>query len=288
MGYSDYYYDIYEGGYELGEAIGSGVASFIGLYILILLFSLAIGLVFYLLEAVGLYKMGKTVGMSAPWMAFIPVLNVFALGKVAETPVDGKKPLKYGLILVILNIVNSLYSVYLVLDLVNRIVRAITYFDSMSLWETYSLITAGGGYAFSSLLSIAYTVFYYIALYKLYRVFARDNAVLYLVLSIFFGIATPIIIFCLRNKPVQMSVPPMGQFTSYGYGQQGYYNNGTNYGQGNYYPPYGAGQGYQQPPMGWQPPQEQPPVMPATPPQEQTSETPAAPAPQDENENNAE
>ncbi|MBE6538450.1 MAG: hypothetical protein E7671_03185 [Ruminococcaceae bacterium] len=279
MGYSDYYYDIYEGGYELGEAIGSGVASFIGLYLIILLFSLAIGLVFYLLEAVGLYKMGKTVGASAPWLSFIPVLNVFALGRVAETPTGAKKPMKYGLILLLLNIANGLFSVTMVLNFINRLVTVINNFDSINPLEMFGYLTGGGSYAISSLLSIAYTVFYYIALYKIYKAFARDNAVLYLVLSIFFGIATPIIIFCLRNKPVQMD-PLMGQvppYGAYGYGQQNYYNNGNAYGQGNYYPPNGgAGQTYQQPQAGWQ----QPPQQPYQPPQPPQTELPPFTPPQ--------
>lgn len=207
-----------------GDYYDVGGFAFIGYLLLLGLFALAVGLVFYLLQAVGLYKMGKTVGVSAPWLAFIPVVNVFALGKIAETPTEGKKPMKYGTILLLLNISSSLISNIMSFRIVNKIVEVISQFDETNI-EDFILdiaVTASETSVLTSVLSVIYVIFYYIALYKVFKLFSPDNATVFLVLSILFGIALPIIIFCLRNKPIHIFGMGNGSTLGYNseYGQQ--------------------------------------------------------------------
>lgn len=216
---------------------GEGFAAVIAVYMMIFLFSAAAGLVFYLLEAFGLYKMAKTAGVAAPGLAFVPIANVYILGKVAETPVGGKKPMKYGLVLLLCNIGTIIITAAVIFFTISILVA----------WgfEEYVEIPAEVGMFVVGLLvgaltlmalSIAYIVFYYMAIYKIFKLFAPDNAVVFLVLTIFFNVALPIIIFVLRNRPIcgcgQGQIPHVG---TPGYNPA--------YGDGGGYNPYGYTQG---------------------------------------------
>ncbi len=218
----DFREDFYE---EFGEYPGGleGVLPYImGVYVVILLISLSIGIALYLLRAFGVYKMSKTLSYSRPWLAFIPIANTFALGRLAETKNGSAKPYKYSLILLWLGIGNAIFS------LINVGVATATLFavlENPGLTPTgseafYSVVGGAFGSLIVSALSITYMVFYYIALYKVYKLFAPDYSTVLLVVSILFGVAEPIILFCLRNKQPRIAV------------NEGFY------GTGNYYNPY--------------------------------------------------
>lgn len=192
-------YDFYP-----SAAAGLGVAAFT--FIISLVFAAAIGITFYLLHAFGLYRMAKRLGIPAPGLAFVPIVNVFTLGKIAETPVNDKKTLPYGTLLLIFSIAQNVLAYVCVFRFIGSLVKYSDYYYGGQLYnvteaEIFALIGEFSLYVMLiALLAILYSVFTYIALYKTYKLFAPDNAALYLVLSILFGIATPIIIFCLRNK----------------------------------------------------------------------------------------
>lgn len=184
-------------------AAGLGVAAFT--FIISLVFAAAIGITFYLLHAFGLYRMAKRLGIPAPGLAFVPIVNVFTLGKIAETPVNDKKTLPYGPLLLIFSIVQNVLAYVCVFRFVGSLIRySDLYYDGIydiTEAEIFALVGEFSLYIMLiALLAILYSIFTYIALYKTYKLFAPDNAALYLVLSILFRVATPIIIFCLRNK----------------------------------------------------------------------------------------
>ncbi|MEE0969123.1 MAG: hypothetical protein U0M06_07115 [Clostridia bacterium] len=215
--FSDSFMESFTEEYEMasGEPFDSELIPYIiGIYAVIMLFALAIGLVFYLLRAVGVYGMAKTAGQSKPWLAFIPIVNSFALGRLAEIKRQNKKPLRYSLILLWLNIPISAVTVALIPFLVALILTENSAL-ALVLIALYPIILV---------LSVTYMVFYYITLYKTFKNFAPENATLFLILTILFNISEPIIIFCLRNKPV---APEFGFFG---------YNN-FSYGYGSYYTP---------------------------------------------------
>lgn len=181
----------------------------------IFLILLAVGITLYLLRAIAIYKMGKTVGAKAAWLAFIPVFDSYVVGRIAETPFEGKKPFKYSIILPLVNIINiivpSIYqsdfsrSVELFTRRVDFIINNYDngmIFDkifNMSLYLLSDLIT---WLAVSSAVSILLSIVTFIVLYKVYRLFAPSKAGTLLVFSFFFGIVEPIALFCLRNKAV--------------------------------------------------------------------------------------
>lgn len=247
MNYYSYDYGIY--GDSAASRTEEGIFAFLIVYLVILMFSAIIGLVFYLLQASGLYKMGKTVGISAPWMAYIPVVNLYAMGKIAETPVNGKKTLKYSTILLLLQIATCIITFAFIFFAVATGISA--GFEELESTAVAGGIFFGGfiiGYFALMAVAIALTVFQYIAVYKIFKIFAPDNAVIYLILSLFVSAALPIIIFVLRNKPVhgygQGQVPPIGTpgfnpaYAQQNYNPYGY--NQTNYTPGNFSAQQGA------------------------------------------------
>ena len=60
-----------------------------------------------------------------------------------------------------------------------------------------------------AIVAIVYAVFNYIALYNVFKDYAPNNAVLYLVLSLLVGGSDTVILFIIRNKMPVPSMPPM-------------------------------------------------------------------------------
>ena len=72
-----------------------------------------VSLATYLLQSFGLNKMGKSLNVNNPWLAFIPYANVFAFGRIAEKYVkfNGKNSAKFSKILLTLTIIIAVLSV---------------------------------------------------------------------------------------------------------------------------------------------------------------------------------
>ena len=170
-------------GYQSGNQFMLGYFILLLGVIIVLIVSTAI----YLLFALGLYKMAKNLGLRSPWMAFVPVLSGYLLGLVAEQDSMGKKVLKYSWILLIFQAVTSFFSIaYYFILIASRI------FGSIGLLVIFLLVYVT--------LNITTNVFYYIALYRVYKLFDPDNAPIFIILSIFFSISIPILMFILRNR----------------------------------------------------------------------------------------
>ncbi len=194
-----------------GEAVAVGVAFLI--YFAVLLFSLALLIAMYLFFGIGLHKMGKTLGIEKSWMAFVPYASSYLMGKIAEcAPVsEGKKRRKYSSLLLWWNIIVT--AVYVV-GCVGILIAAVVSGMAVSATETTEavamapialilicLIWAMVLFA----IAIVSSVYFYMALHKIYKIFSPDNAVAFTVVSIvvpfFTGItAHPIIVFAIRNK----------------------------------------------------------------------------------------
>ena len=72
---------------------------------------------FYVFNGIGIYKMYQTLGLKNAWMAWVPILNFFAIGKVAEQHKleEGKKIPKFSVLLVIPQIVNMIPGIIMVI-----------------------------------------------------------------------------------------------------------------------------------------------------------------------------
>ena len=182
-------------------------SGFIAVFAGVWLFFMGIALALYLLRAYSVYRIAKRLDVESPWIAFIPVVGVFTLGRAAEARYDGKKTLPYGWILLGLGIGGRLISFFSFFKVASEIIDRIA--DTVGTPESwieetasrlFGMITSTG--LLSSLISVALTVFYFIALYKVCRLLAPDNAPLLVALSFIIRISEPVVLFCLRNKPI--------------------------------------------------------------------------------------
>ena len=229
--YGDYYYD--------------GVwAAAAGIAIVLILIVLALVVLFYVFAGIGLYTMGKRRGVQTPWLAWL--IPSFVVGAIADDYDERTKGKSMGLRWILLGLT------------IGSIVLNNIGIGSVSLY-TYgrygSAYGAGSGIVVLTgmIISITLLVFSYIALYRIYKSANPNSATTMLVLSIFFPVIIPFVIFGLRKRDDGMPYGQQGPMGYAPYGVQPPY-----YGQGQYQP-Y---QGYQNPaggfaPQGYQPPMQQ-------------------------------
>ncbi|MDR2932875.1 MAG: hypothetical protein LBV27_07175 [Oscillospiraceae bacterium] len=241
------YYDYYDYGYDF-------LMTFIGVFAVIMLVVIGVSLVMYIFESLGLYHLAKNRGLANPWMAWVPFARIYMMGAITDD----------------INRYESKGSNYRFILLGGSILlNIISYIIIFALWGSIFSYAFRYGYGyepgmmvaflplvniFLSLLNIAYTVVYLIALNKIFQCYSPRNSTLYTVLCVFFGFLRPIFLFTIRNNQPRWVAPP----------QQAYYP-----GQGGYAPPQGPNQ-----PGAWQqqsPPYQQqggyapPPYQPAPP-----------------------
>lgn len=163
------------------------------------------GIAAYILSALAIYTVSRRRGLNNPWLAWIPVINVWLLGSLSDQyryVVKGENKVKRKW-LIVLNILKAALMMMLV---ILAIVTAGALFASHPS-EVMGLVVALLGLALPlTAVTIALCVIRYMALYDLYRSLDPANAVLYLVLSILFSPTEPFFLFFNRDKDLGM--PP--------------------------------------------------------------------------------
>lgn len=190
------------------ETLGIGIA-FIAIYFLVFF---GISITMYLLQSIAIYKMGKNLGLSSPWIAFIPIAGNYAFGRIAEKYIknDGKPSAKFSKILLTLSIITLVLAVAFVVFVLILIfleaasipeVDAVMYGDEMSAVSAFTIILPIIlGYLGLVGITIAFNVVNYVALWRIFALYDSSNATTYLVLSVFFSFLCPIFLFILRNR----------------------------------------------------------------------------------------
>ena len=211
--------------YGFDDPAAAGILAVLGGFLIVILL---IGLLAYILFALGLSRIAKLRGLDNSFLAWIPVAQSYLLGQVADDICSRQgKQTNYRTILLVLNIVSIAGGLIPIIG---------------------SLAAFG--------CSIAYVVFQAIALYAIYKDYSPDNAVIMLVTSIIFTISW-IFLFAIRNKqPVTLGG---GQYPG-GPGAPGGYNGYNPY---QNYNGYQNAPGSCPPPAGQQPYQVPRPVQPA-------------------------
>lgn len=168
-----------------------------------------VGIALFILGGFGLYEMAKRIGIKNPWISFVPIFQCYILGKIAERYIrkDGKKSGKFGATLLGLNIAQYLGLIafgvslfYAVFDIIANVETAITADAQLSLSMFSSFIPVIAIYFILLAIAIVNSVFYYIALWRVYAIYNNSNATVYLVLSILFSFIPPIILFMIRKN----------------------------------------------------------------------------------------
>ena len=222
-------------------------------------FSLLLSVGTYVLTALGLYTIAQRRGINKPWLAWIPVVNVWTLGCISDQyryVVKGEKKSKRK-VLIGLNIAQLVcVLVLMVLMIVMIVDMAGMAMANPSEQEVITAVLGSmGGVLLMiipiSAISLATAIITYMALYDVYTSCDPRNNVTFLVLSILFSITQPFFIFFNRKKDLGM--PPRRPDPMY-YMPQQPQQNWQNPQQGAYQQPQQSWQNPQ--PDAWQQPQQ--------------------------------
>ena len=170
-------------------------------------FLLNVGLFF--LGSYAIFVMSKKIGTNCPWISFIPFVQSFALGRLAEKYIkkDGSKSAKFGIILLILNIIQSiLLGVLVILTFISVFTIILNVEDAISndlkvtLEMFSSFIPVLIVFFILFAVAVCYKVIYAVALWRVFVVFDYKNATLYTIISVIFSLISPIFLFVIRNN----------------------------------------------------------------------------------------
>lgn len=175
------------------------------------LFSIAI----YVITALSLYTIAKRRFVSHAWLAWVPGLQFWVVGSIADNyqwSIYRKEKNKRKVMLwmfLILVVLALILCVTLVVAIVSLIGAGYNHYENPA--DYLPALASFGGMLILALvmgvISIIYVVFYYMALYDLYRSCSPENATLYLLLNIFFSVTQPIFLLICRNKDDGMRHP---------------------------------------------------------------------------------
>lgn len=198
-----------------------------------------ISIAVYVFTALGLYTLAQRRGLRHPWLAWIPVANVWILGSLSDQyryVVRGQVRSKRKALLT-LNIISAVMGVVMVVVIMAAVIRCVFSFRGASETE---IVNALMGSIMGVLalcvpwagVAIASAVLSYMALYDIYTSCDPANNTVYLVLSILFGFTQAIFLFLCRNRddgmpPRRDTQPQYRQPIQEPWEQQD--TNGTNY-----------------------------------------------------------
>ena len=173
--------------------------------------SVAYSITMYVLHGLGLYNIAQRRGIYRPWMAWVPVANMWILGSISDqyqyvskSKVRSCRKLLLGLMIAtyaLLIVFWICYAAFMVRTLGSAIDGN---FETSQMLQ--SLLSMLGVCAVMFVVAIVTTVFQYVAYYDLFQSSNPNNATVYLVLSILFSFLLPIFVFCCRKKDLGM--PP--------------------------------------------------------------------------------
>lgn len=175
------------------------------------------GIAAYVLTALALYTVAKRRGLKNPWLAWIPVADSYLLGSLSDQyryVVNGENKSKRKILLVLRILIavmsTALFAVLIAMCIqaFGGIMRGIG--EDELVGQILGLALSLFGLSLPLIgIAIAYTVFRYMALYDVYKSMDPSNCILFLVLSILFGITRPFFLFFSRNRDDGM--PPRRQ-----------------------------------------------------------------------------
>lgn len=200
MGYNDYEMMMDDEMLQMVEQYLPAVLTGILVFALV---ALALSILFYVFNALGFYTVAKRRGIREPWLAWIPVANLWVMGCISDQyqyVVKGKVTNRRK---ILLGLSIGSFAVSMVMSMISNTAALVDGSgDAVSSVIIISLLST----LLSWGISITAKVFEYIALYDYYSSCCPRNNVLFLVLGIFFGFLQPFFVFFNRKKDEGM--PP--------------------------------------------------------------------------------
>ncbi len=207
----------YDYGFYTQDALTPLFGVFSGIIDILRVPSVLLSVAGYVLTALALYTISQRRGIHKPWLAWIPVVNCWLLGSISDQyqyVVGGVNKSKRKFLLG-LSITNFVLGAGIGVMAVVMIVKAIFGISDYASDEAIAAAILGPVMSILGLcipllgVSIAYAIIRYMALYDLYKSLDPSNCVLFLVLSILFGVTEPFFLFFNREKDLGM--PPRRQ-----------------------------------------------------------------------------
>lgn len=215
-GYYDYYYD-----YPAADAAASAgaagiVAGFLGVYLLVCLLAFGLSIAMYILQSLGMYTIADRRGIKNPWMAWLPVTNMWILGSIADQyqyvtkgQVRSRRKVLLGLDIALVALI--LVLVILFVGMFVNLIFSVPEIDYMSDSEILELILTPylsmmGVLLAIYVVAIILAVFQYICYYNLFASCDPEHKTLFTVLGILFNVTLPFFVFACRKKDLGM--PP--------------------------------------------------------------------------------
>lgn len=180
-------------------------------YFAVIMLSSAYSVAAYVLHALGLFTVARRREIRKPWLAWIPVADVWILGSISDQyqyvvkgKVRNRRKTLVGLYIAVIALMITFYISYFVFifSAVGSVVS-----DSFEVADILvpSLVMLGLSLAML-VVAVIYSVKLYIAYYDLFVSCRPNGAVALLVLGIIFGFLMPFFVFICRKKDLGM--PP--------------------------------------------------------------------------------
>ena len=185
-----------------------------------------LGVIVYVLQALALYTIAKRRGIQKPWLAWIPLVNVWILGSISDQyqyvvkrQVKNKRKVLLGLniALLILIVILVVAFVWTFIDLLFTVGMEppMDGIESPIVWDMIkdqvgALLIMLFALIPLSVLTIVHAVFFYMAMYDVFRSCEPKNSTLYLVLSLVGNIVVDgaYCIFLMLCKDKDLGMPP--------------------------------------------------------------------------------
>lgn len=183
---------------------------------------LAVALALYILRAVGIYKMALNAGIKQPWIAFVPVANAYTFGLIAEKNNRKKttEKTKFSVVLLTLRIIGTVFFVAAAVTFVIATSKILTFAYTAYENDTRLSLEAFGSivlpivlFAVFTLVTLAFIIIRYIALWHIYNAYDSSNAAAYTVVSVLFNFTDPIFLFILRNRTPMFRADAANEYT---------------------------------------------------------------------------
>lgn len=210
------YYDYYDyPGLDAAAGMGGLAGVLAGVLVIYLLF-FGLSIAMYILQSLGMYSIAKRRGIKHPWMAWLPVTNLWILGSIADQYqyvakglVRNRRKALLGLAIAaaVLYIVMMVICVGMVVNTFLNIPQIEYMPDSEILGLVLTPLLSMLGIALVlEIVAIISIVLQFICLHKLFASCDPEHKTLFTVLSILFAVTIPFFIFACRKKDLGM--PP--------------------------------------------------------------------------------
>lgn len=189
----------------------SVVATIAIVYMLFLFLMSAYSIMVYVFHSLGLYTIANRRGVHHPWLAWLPVGSDWILGSIADQyqyvakgKVKNRRKVLLGLVIAIF----VLMIVFFVAFFIALFAGIGSQFDPSI--DEIQIIVPGIismiAYFVMFVIALIATVYQYVCYYDLFASTSPNNAVAFLILSIFFTFLLPFFVFAVRKK--DQGMPP--------------------------------------------------------------------------------